>query len=444
MPPTLTLIPYDSAWPARFTAEAARLHSALGAAAQAIEHVGSTAVPGLPGKPVLDIAIAVVNDVDADACIAPMQSLGYEYRGPYGDDPRRRYYVRSEGSVSVVHVHLYVLPASAWHALLQFRDALRADVTLRAAYAAEKYRVAESVDWDKSAYSVAKGPFVLRVLSTVAKVAMTHQIRFDDGASYERYMGAWSRLVGIEFLRRLAPASGLRWLDVGCGNGAFTELLASHGAPSSLHGIDPSMAQLTYARTRPALSDAALCRGDAMALPYPDDSFDAAVMPLVIFFVPDPDLGITEMARVVAPGGLVAAYVWDMYGGGFPYHAVQREMRDLGAVVPPPPSPKASRREIMDEQWRAAGLVEVEMYELTVQRRFASFDAYWESVAGWATFRDALASMSPEAISVLKDRLRECLPADADGRIAYSATANVVAGRVPRASFAAPSSMSAE
>ncbi|WP_373067342.1 GrpB family protein [Gemmatimonas sp.] len=165
MSPTLRLLPYDSAWPSRFTAEAARLRPALGAAAQAIEHVGSTAVPGLPGKRVLDVAITVLNDADADACVAPMQSLGYEYRGPYGDDPRRRYYVRNDGGVSVAHVHLYVLPAAAWHAMLQFRDALRNDAALRAAYAAEKYRVAESVGWDKSAYSLAKGPFVQRVLA---------------------------------------------------------------------------------------------------------------------------------------------------------------------------------------------------------------------------------------------------------------------------------------
>lgn len=141
------------------------MRPALGAAPQAIEHVGSTAVPGLPGKPVLDIAIAVENDADADACVAPMQSLGYEYRGPYGDDPRRRYYVRNDGGVSVAHVHLYVLPAAAWHAMLQFRDALRADAVLSVAYAAEKYRVAEAVAWDKGAYSLAKGPFVQRVLA---------------------------------------------------------------------------------------------------------------------------------------------------------------------------------------------------------------------------------------------------------------------------------------
>lgn len=163
----LRLVPYDPAWPARFASEAARLRAALGDVAVAIEHVGSTAVPGLAGKPVLDVAIAVASETAADACIAPLAASGYEYRGPHGDDPRRRYYVRDAGGVRVAQIHLYVLPAAAWDEKLAFRDALRADPAMAAAYAAEKRRVAEAVGWDKRAYSVAKGPFVQRVLASL-------------------------------------------------------------------------------------------------------------------------------------------------------------------------------------------------------------------------------------------------------------------------------------
>src|SRR5207244_6398203 len=108
----------------------------------------------------------------------------------------------------------------------------------------------------------------------------------------ERYMGKWSQLVGQTFLDWLAPRPRLRWLDVGCGNGAFTEMLAQQCAPVSAKGIDPSEEQLAYARTRPAACVAQFHRGDAMALPFPDGTFDAAVMPLVIFFVPDPARGV--------------------------------------------------------------------------------------------------------------------------------------------------------
>src|SRR3978361_807221 len=122
------------------------------------------------------------------------------------------------------------------------------------------------------------------------------QIRFEDGAGYGRMMGTWSRLAGEVFLDWLKPASGLRWIDVGCGNGAFTELLAERCAPAEIQGVDPSEAQLAFASARSA-ADCAQCRqGGAMALPFADNSFDAAAMALVIFFVPAPSAGVAEMA----------------------------------------------------------------------------------------------------------------------------------------------------
>ena len=161
----LCLVAYDSMWPARFESEKARLRQALGGLVTGLEHVGSTAVPGLAGKPVLDIAIAVADESAASACVAPLENLGYQYRGPHGDDPRRRYYVCDKREVRIAQIHLYILPATAWDDKLAFRDALRSDAELASAYAAEKYRVAEAVAWDKRAYSITKGPFIERVLS---------------------------------------------------------------------------------------------------------------------------------------------------------------------------------------------------------------------------------------------------------------------------------------
>jgi ubiquinone/menaquinone biosynthesis C-methylase UbiE len=71
-------------------------------------------------------------------------------------------------------------------------------------------------------------------------------IRSNDGAS-DRFTGVWSRLAGQDFLNWIAPQPGLRWLDVGCGNGAFTQLIAGRCEPLSLVGIDPSEAQLAFA-----------------------------------------------------------------------------------------------------------------------------------------------------------------------------------------------------
>lgn len=260
---------------------------------------------------------------------------------------------------------------------------------------------------------------------------MTNQIRFEDGAAYERYMGKWSQLVGEAFLDWLAPKIGLRWLDVGCGNGAFTEILVERCEPISVHGIDPSEAQLAFARTRSAARVAQFRQGDAMVQPFPDDTFDAAVMPLVIFFVPDPARGVAEMARVVCPGGTVSAYAWDMVGQGFPYAVLHEEMHRLGITVPTLPSCDASRIEVMWDLWTGAGLEAVETQEITVQRMFADFDDYWTTVLGGASVGSQLAAMVPEKLVLLKERMRACLPTDAVGRITYSARANAVKGRVP-------------
>src|SRR5215212_708186 len=172
---------------------------------------------------------------------------------------------------------------------------------------------------------------------------VTNQIRFDDGAAYERYMGKWSRLAGETFLDWLAPKPGLRWIDVGCGNGAFTEMLVERCAPVAVDGIDPSAEQVEYARQRLANDSVRFEVGDAMALPYADAAFDAAVMALVIFFVPDPARSVAEMARVVRPGGSVSTYAWDILGGGFPYEMLQEEMSRLATTPLWPPSVEASR-----------------------------------------------------------------------------------------------------
>ncbi|MEO7996810.1 MAG: GrpB family protein [Gemmatimonadaceae bacterium] len=169
MSTVLQLLPYDSRWPAKFAAESTRIAQALGTDVLAIEHVGSTAVPGLPGKPVLDMALAVENIARADACITRLQLLDYEYRGLNGDDPQRRYYVRAIAGQRIAQLHLYIMPALAWDELLAFRDALRRDPDLAAASATEKRRAADAVQWDKSAYSIEKGHFVQAALQELRR-----------------------------------------------------------------------------------------------------------------------------------------------------------------------------------------------------------------------------------------------------------------------------------
>ena len=153
---------------------------------------------------------------------------------------------------------------------------------------------------------------------------------FTDGEAYERLMGRWSRLVGEVFLDWFDVPKGLRWLDVGCGNGAFTEELIAHCTPSTVIAIDPSNDQLAHARTRRGVEAAEFRVGDAQKLAFGVGSFDVAVMALVISFLPDPAQATAEMARVVRPGGWVAAYMWDIPGGGVPVDPVYKAIKFIG------------------------------------------------------------------------------------------------------------------
>lgn len=260
-------------------------------------------------------------------------------------------------------------------------------------------------------------------------------IIFNDGAAYERYMGAWSRPAGEMFLDWLALPTALDWLDVGCGNGAFTALVAERAAPRCLCGIDPSEAQLDYARARLSSTNAQIQVGNAMALPFPENAFDVAIMPLVIFFVLEPALGVAEMTRVVRPGGTVAAYAWDMEGGGFPYAPLQAALRASGMDVPVPPSPESSRMDVMQTLWTEAGLVHVKTRAIAVHRTFASFDDYWDTVQGGPSVGRQLASLAPADGARMRETMQKHLPApDAEGRITLHAFANAVTGVVPQAS----------
>ena len=255
------------------------------------------------------------------------------------------------------------------------------------------------------------------------------EIRFDDGASYERMMGVWSRLAGGIFLDWLAPPRGLRWIDVGCGNGAFTELLVERFAPVHVQGIDPSEGQLAFARTRPAARLATFRQGDAMALPFPADSFDAAVMALVLVFVPDPAKGVAEMVRVVSPGGTVATYMWDMLGGGFPLDPVHVEMRAMGLAPPRPSRMDASTMPMLQDLWTSAGLDAVETREISVQRTFANFDEFWKINLEAPSIAPIIASMESADAEALKTRVRARLQEDTQGRVVCDARAHAIKGR---------------
>jgi SAM-dependent methyltransferase len=254
---------------------------------------------------------------------------------------------------------------------------------------------------------------------------------FTDGEAYERLMGRWSRPAGEVFLDWLNLPKGLRWLDVGCGNGAFTEVLVAHSAPAEVVGIDPSEEQLAYARTRAEAKPAQFRIGNAQALSFADGSFDAAIMALVITFVPDPAKAVAEMARVVRPGGHIATYMWDVPGGGLPLAPFYVAMQALGIAHSRPPGFAVSRQDAMHTLWEQAGLELIDTRVIRIPVTFSNFDDFWDSNSvPVGPVGKAINEMSPATEEQLKAHLREHLPTDSKGRISYEAYANAVKGRV--------------
>lgn len=254
-------------------------------------------------------------------------------------------------------------------------------------------------------------------------------IRFDDGAAYEVMMGRWSLLVGERFLDWIDAPRQARWLDVGCGNGAFTELVVQRCAPLAVQAIDPSEAQLAYARQRlPAGTPVTWTQGDALRVPVADEGCDVAVMALVLFFVPDAARGVAEMCRAVRPGGIVAAYHWDMLNQGFPLAAIGAEMLKLGLTPTMPPSVEASTVDASRALWEQAGLHEVRTCQITVQRTFERFDDYWNSAMGSNMLRSMLDGLAADQKAALKANVARRLQAG-DGPLTVTARANAVTGR---------------
>ena len=249
---------------------------------------------------------------------------------------------------------------------------------------------------------------------------------FQNAAAYERYMSGWSRAAGEPFLDWLALPRGLRWLDVGCGSGVFTALLAERAAPAELHGIDRSAAMLAHARDR-LRENVQLHEGDATALPFPAARFDAAVMPLVIVFLDDAARAVAEMRRVVRAGGMVATYIWDL-PHGFPYSDAFAALRDCGVLPDRAASEETTALAQLQALWEQAGLQEVETCAFTVAQRYPDFAVYWQALADSASIGARFAALSADMQAAVRAALQKRLPAAPDGSILVTARAHAAKG----------------
>ena len=158
------LVPSAPHWPEAYATLCAELLAVFGPGEIAIEHIGSTAVPGLLAKPVLDLMLGAPTLTAIEARIPTLTALGYQYVDRHEHElPQRRYFVRQPAGAERIHLHGLVRGDRLWREHLIFRDALRADADLRARYAALKTElVARGLD--KAAYTAAKAPFIRAVL----------------------------------------------------------------------------------------------------------------------------------------------------------------------------------------------------------------------------------------------------------------------------------------
>jgi GrpB-like predicted nucleotidyltransferase (UPF0157 family) len=159
----VVIVDYDPSWPERFEAERERISAALGAVALRVEHIGSTAVPGLAAKPIVDVLVTVA-DPDDEAAFAPaLAAAGYELRVR---EPRHRMFRTPERDV---HVHVWGSddPEVARH--LRFRDRLRASAEDRAAYEQLKRELAKREWSDMNHYADAKSDLILEILQRDAR-----------------------------------------------------------------------------------------------------------------------------------------------------------------------------------------------------------------------------------------------------------------------------------
>lgn len=163
------LAPPDAAWPSMFQAERQRLETVLPGAFVEVQHFGSTAVPGLPAKPIIDLLAGVRSLEEADALVEAVCAAGYttshEFNATLGD---RRWFMRAAQGRRTHHLHVVVHGGAVWQARLAFRDALLRDADLAARYASHKWRLAEQHRQDREAYTDAKSAFIEQALAQAA------------------------------------------------------------------------------------------------------------------------------------------------------------------------------------------------------------------------------------------------------------------------------------
>lgn len=251
------------------------------------------------------------------------------------------------------------------------------------------------------------------------------------GRTYDSFMGRYSIGLAEEFCNAAGVAEGEAALDVGCGPGALTGVLAARLGPNSVYACDPSLSFRDECAARHPGIEVKL--GRAEAIPFETDIVDHAMVQLVLHFVTEPDRAAREMARVVRPGGSVSACVWDFDDG----MEMLRALWDAALSIDPDAPDEArtlrfGRPGEIAELFASAGIEDIEESTLSVTSTYSSFDELWNGFLGGVGPAGAYCVSLNDAD---RERLREALfarlrcPADS---FTLGAVARCAVGRVPR------------
>jgi SAM-dependent methyltransferase len=233
---------------------------------------------------------------------------------------------------------------------------------------------------------------------------------FTSAAAYDRFMGRYSVRLSSGLADFAAVTSGQRVLDVGCGPGALTAELVARVGTEFVSAVDPSEPFVSAALERhPGVT---VQRASAEQLPFPHQTFDAALAQLVVHFMADPGAGLGEMVRVTRQGGVVAACVWDHAGGQGPLRSFWEAARGLDPGVQDESQLVGTRAGELARLFHAAGLREIEETAPAVGVEHPSFDDWWEPFTlGVGPAGSYTARLDARRQAQLRERCRKMMPA---------------------------------
>lgn len=256
--------------------------------------------------------------------------------------------------------------------------------------------------------------------------------KWNDGDPYEYFMGRWSSLMSIEFLKWLNMSSNLNWLDIGCGTGALSEAIEQNYFPYKISGIDPSQGFIEKIKQRIS-SNSEFRVGNVEKLPFENDSFEVIVSGLALNFFPNIERALSELKRVSKPNGVIAAFVWD-YSGRMDFlryfwdaaYQVDPKSRELDEGVRFP----ICNSDNLINVFENANLKEVETAKLDIDTVFKDFDDYWNPFLGLqGPAPSYLASLDGRLQEDLKNNIKERLQFESDGSIKILGRAIAIKGK---------------